>query len=176
MTEFWTSMLWVLISVFSFWFTLSKCLGMEKNFLILLALFGPNLLSNLTSVRPLMSYSPFWTKIMLKEVISFPIMHPLTDFLFMVPSLLALYPLVPGANNNFFFPIVNTPCFIPNPFLSLPPVILKTQPSKPIPKSLPLTSWPNLQSINFAHCFSSFNSYLICVLFKGYARFSIMLT
>jgi hypothetical protein len=61
-----------------------------KSFLILLALFGPNLLGISTSVRPGISLSPFLEMERATTQISCPIMHPLTDFLFLSPVLLSL--------------------------------------------------------------------------------------
>jgi hypothetical protein len=123
---------------------LSECFGNPKSFLILLALFGPSLLSFLTSVSPAISFSPLDKRTRFKEVISFPMTHPLTDFLKWTPSLLHLYPVLPGAKSNFFLFLVRTPYFMANPLLSDPPVILKIHPSSPCPNLSPSTSSPNL--------------------------------
>lgn len=89
-TALWTSKLLTLIFSASLTPLLSKCLGRLKSFLILLALFGPNLRGFLASVNPAISVSPFWTNTKLMELISGPKTQPLTLFLFLVPSLLAL--------------------------------------------------------------------------------------
>jgi len=42
-------------------------------------------------------------------------MHPLTDFLFLYPVLLALYPVDPGARRSLILELVKIPCFMANP-------------------------------------------------------------
>jgi hypothetical protein len=82
---------------------------------MLLALLGPNLLGTVTSVRPGISFSPFLTIVTDTDLISGPTTHPLTDFLFLYPVLLALYPDDPGARRSFILELVKIPCFIANP-------------------------------------------------------------
>jgi hypothetical protein len=57
---------------------------------MLLALLGPNLLGTVVSVTPGISFSPFLTMVTERLLISGPTMHPLMDFLFLYPVLLAL--------------------------------------------------------------------------------------
>ena len=61
-----------------------------KSFLILLALFGPNLLGISVSVNPGISLSPFLEIERDKTAISCPTMQPLMDVLVLSPVLLAL--------------------------------------------------------------------------------------
>ena len=61
-----------------------------KSFLILLALFGPNLLGISVSVNPGISAYPFFEIKSDKTAISCPTMHPLIDLLLLSPVLLAL--------------------------------------------------------------------------------------
>jgi len=63
-----------------------------NNFLILVALFGPNLLPlSLSSVvRSGRSYSPFFTIVNERTLISGPTMHPRTDFFLRSPVLRGL--------------------------------------------------------------------------------------
>jgi hypothetical protein len=61
-----------------------------------------------------------------RVLISGPTMHPLMDFLFLYPDLLALYPLAPGERRSLILLLVKIPCFIAKPSLSKPPAILKT--------------------------------------------------
>lgn len=70
---------------------LSSCFFFKlNNFLILLALFGPNLLGFETSVSPGISLAPLWVMVKKIALMSFPTMHPLTVFLFISPVLLGL--------------------------------------------------------------------------------------
>jgi len=62
---------------------LSSAFLMANNFLILLTLFGPNLNGLVTSVRPGISSSPFFTIYKAQTLKSYPTIHPLTDFLFL---------------------------------------------------------------------------------------------
>jgi len=80
-----------------------------------LALLGPNLLGTVASVNPGIYCSPFLTIVTDKDLISGPTMHPLTDFLFLYPVLLALYPLDPGARRSLILELVKIPCFMANP-------------------------------------------------------------
>ena len=93
---------------------------------MLLALFGPSLLDETVSVSPGIYFSPFLTMVTERVLMSFPTMHPLTDLLFLYPVLFALYPDAPGARRSLILPFVKIPCFIANPSLSNPPLILKT--------------------------------------------------
>ena len=99
-----------------------------NNFLILLALLGPNLLGIFTSVNPGIGASPFLTTANYKTPISDPTIHPRTDFLFLCPSLLGLKLVIPFLRSNLTLPLTRTPYFIEKPALSLPPQILKTYP------------------------------------------------
>ena len=68
-----------------------------NNFLILLALFGPNLLGTEVSVKPAISFGPFYVITTNKALISAPTIQPLTVFLFLSPVLLGLnedYPII----------------------------------------------------------------------------------
>lgn len=96
-----------------------------NNFLMLLALFGPNLLGVLASVNPGISLSPFWVMVRKRALISFPTIHPLTVFLFLSPVLLGLYKLVPDLRRSLVLPLIKTPYFMAKPYLSFPPIILK---------------------------------------------------
>jgi hypothetical protein len=82
---------------------------------MLFALFGPNLLGTVVSVRPGIYCSPFLTIVTDNDLISGPTTHPLTDFLFLYPVLLALYPAAPGLRRSFILELVKIPCFIANP-------------------------------------------------------------
>ena len=91
-----------------------------------MALLGPSLLDFVSSVSPGISFSPFLTRIKERVLMSGPTMHPLMDFLFLSPFLLALYPLVPGARRSLILLLQKIPCFMAKPSLSNPPAILKT--------------------------------------------------
>lgn len=95
---------------------------------MLLALLGPNLLGTVVSVTPGIYFSPFLTIVTERFFMSGPTMHPLTDFLFLYPVLLALYPKAPGERRSLSLELVKIPCFMANPSPSYPPVILKTYP------------------------------------------------
>jgi hypothetical protein len=82
---------------------------------MLLALLGPNLLGTVVSVSPGIYCSPFLTMVTETDLISGPTTHPLTDFLFLSPVLLALYPAAPGARRSLILEEVKIPCFIANP-------------------------------------------------------------
>ena len=82
---------------------------------MLLALLGPSLLGTVVSVKPGISCSPFLETVTDKDLISGPTIHPLTDFLFLSPVLLALYPLDPGARRSLILELVKIPCFMANP-------------------------------------------------------------
>jgi len=58
-----------------------------NNLLILVTLFGPTLLGSYLSENPSIGFSPSLTKERDKALISYPTMHPLTDFLFLSPFL-----------------------------------------------------------------------------------------
>ena len=82
---------------------------------MLLALLGPSLLETVVSVTPGIYCSPFLTMVTERFLISGPTMHPLMDFLFLSPVLLALYPLTPGARRSLSLELVKIPCFMANP-------------------------------------------------------------
>ena len=69
---------------------LSSSFFNANNFLILLALLGPNLLGTSISVSPGISFSPFLEMLKESTAISFPTMQPLIDFLRLSPVLLGL--------------------------------------------------------------------------------------
>jgi len=134
---------------------LSSPFLIANNFLILLTLFGPNLNGHYTSVNPGISSSPFLTIYKDTTFKSYPKIHPLTDFLFLCPSLLILKVFYPSAIKILTLPLTMIPYLIGNPYLSFPPVILNTYPLYSVPKPSPSTSYPILLSYSIEHFLSS---------------------
>jgi len=134
---------------------LSSVFLMAKSFLILFTLLGPNLKGAWASVNPGISSSPFLMIYKETTFKSYPKMHPLTDFLFLCPSLLILKVFCPSAIKILTLPLTMIPCLIGNPCLSFPPVILKTYPLYSVPKPSPSISCPILLSYKVEHFLSS---------------------
>ena len=103
-----------------------SALEIPKSFLIPEALLGPSLFAETVSVNPGIYFSPFLVTVQESILMSGPTMQPLTDLLFLSPFLEALYPFDPGERRSLILPLEKIPCFIANPSLSYPPVILKT--------------------------------------------------
>merc|ERR1719329_917848 len=82
----------------------------------------PSLLGLSESVRPVTSFSPLTRTLRAMTARSGPQMQPLT--LFLSPVLLGLYRVVLFLMRILTLPLTKIPCFMVNPCLSLPPVIL----------------------------------------------------
>lgn len=103
-------------------------------------------------------------------LISGPTIHPLTDFLFLSPFLLALYPVAPGERRSLILLMVKIPCFIANPSLSNPPVILNTYPLNYSPRLSASTSWPILFSRKCLQALESSMAMLLVVPCYGQCK------
>lgn len=107
--------------------------------------------------------------------ISEPTMHPLTDFLFLSPFLVARYPCDPGLRRSLTLVLVKIPCFIAKPSLSNPPVILKTYPLNYSPSESASTSCPIRFSKKCLHVFVSLIAILLVVPFSGNDKLNFIL-
>jgi len=132
------------------------------------ALLGPSLLGLVSSVSPGISFSPFLIRVRERVLMSGPTIQPRTDLLFLYPFLLTRYPDVPGERSSLILLLQKTPCFMANPSLSNPPLILKIYPLNSSPRVSASTSWPILFSKKILHRLSSSMSKDLVVPLVGY--------